>query len=119
MDRAVGQSKIDEGVGRRMGRAASPIQKGKLEITIFHSSARSNYFVQLKYRFSPPSRRSPFDCVHALLPTPCLPPPTVLHPVLQRTPRWTEADADALEPWVERFEGINASFPLPRESGRM
>lgn len=40
--------------GRWMGRAGSPIQKGNLEIMIFHSFARSNYFVQLKYRFSPP-----------------------------------------------------------------
>lgn len=31
--------------------------KGSPEITIFHSFARSNYFVQLKYRFSPPSPR--------------------------------------------------------------
>jgi len=31
--------------------------KGSQEITIFHSFARSNYFVQLKYRFSPPSPR--------------------------------------------------------------
>lgn len=31
--------------------------KGNPEITIFHSFARSNYFVQLKYRFSPPSPR--------------------------------------------------------------
>ena len=33
------------------GRSGSPIQKGSLEIMIFHSFARSNYFVQLKYRF--------------------------------------------------------------------
>jgi len=33
--------------------------KGSSEITIFHSFARSNYFVQLKYRFSPPSSRLP------------------------------------------------------------
>lgn len=45
--------------GRWMGRAGSPIQKGNLEIMIFHSFARSNYFVQLKYRFSPPPPPSP------------------------------------------------------------
>jgi len=45
----------------RIGRDVQVRQytKGSSEITIFHSFARSNYFVQLKYRFSPPSSRLP------------------------------------------------------------
>lgn len=46
-------------IGGRIGWAVQVRQytKGSSEITIFHSFARSNYFVQLKYRFSPPSPR--------------------------------------------------------------
>lgn len=62
--------------------------KGSSEITIFHSFARSNYFVQLKYRFSPPSPRlsrvrllqcrplSPFLAAPSPPPPPPFNPPT-------------------------------------------
>lgn len=79
--------------GRRMGRAGSPIQKGNLEIMIFHSFARSNYFVQLKYRFSPPPCRGSACEYVRLLPcrrpplTPRLPPhPLHSTPCSQTTP---------------------------------
>lgn len=61
---------------------------------IFHSFARSNYFVQLKYRFSPPSPCRGSACEYVrLLPcrrpplTPCLPPhPLHSTPCSQTTP---------------------------------
>lgn len=53
--------------------------KGSPEITIFHSFARSNYFVQLKYRFSPPSPRLSrvrlLQCRSLPLALPLPPPP--------------------------------------------
>lgn len=56
--------------------------KGSPEITIFHSFARSNYFVQLKYRFSPPSPRLSrarlLQC--RSLATSLPPPPPHFHP---------------------------------------
>lgn len=59
-----------------MGRAGSPNTKGSSEITIFHSFARSNYFVQLKYRFSPLSPRPSRVCLLQCRPlSPVLPPP--------------------------------------------
>jgi len=45
--------------------------KGSSEITIFHSFARSNYFVQLKYRCStPPPRRPPYGNIDRAQPPP-------------------------------------------------
>lgn len=57
-DRTGGSGKGGE-IGGRIGWDVQVRQytKGSSEITIFHSFARSNYFVQLKYRFSPPSPR--------------------------------------------------------------
>lgn len=77
-----------------MGRAGSPIQKGNLEIMIFHSFARSNYFVQLKYRFSPPPPvvalpASTFDFYRVVvlpLPLVCLPTPCILPHVRRQPP---------------------------------
>jgi len=64
----------------RIGRDVQVRQytKGSSEITIFHSFARSNYFVQLKYRFSPPSSRLPRVRLSQRRPlsvTPFSPPP--------------------------------------------
>lgn len=68
-------------MGRCEGRWGVQVRqytKGSPEITIFHSFARSNYFVQLKYRFSPPSPRLSrvrlLQCrSHTTLPLPPLP----------------------------------------------
>lgn len=67
--------------------------KGSPEITIFHSFARSNYFVQLKYRFSPPSPRLSREfafCSVAHSPSPPLPSalssPATLHTVTSTVP---------------------------------
>lgn len=68
--------------------------KGSPEITIFHSFARSNYFVQLKYRFSPPSPRLSREfafCSVAHSPSPPFRPsalssPATLHTVTSTVP---------------------------------
>lgn len=65
--------------------------KGSPEITIFHSFARSNYFVQLKYRFSPPSPRLSREfafCSVAHSPSP--PPP--FRPFLSGHPPYGNID---------------------------
>lgn len=69
-----------------MGRAGSPNTKGSSEITIFHSFARSNYFVQLKYRFSPLSPRPSRVCLLQCRPlSPVLPPPSASFALFPRS----------------------------------
>lgn len=66
--------------------------KGSPEITIFHSFARSNYFVQLKYRFSPPSPRLSREFAFcSVAHSPSAPPsalssPATLHTVTSTVP---------------------------------
>lgn len=80
----IGGSRGRREIGGRIGWDVQVRQytKGSPEITIFHSFARSNYFVQLKYRFSPPSPRLSRVC---LLQRRSNPPPPSLSALSTRT----------------------------------